>query len=207
MTITVPWEDHLRSLGIPPRLIAYTAAPIPGNGEFESVRTAAGARMPWPLVVYLFGDNGNGKTHSATWLFSVWHARQFVKWDSDKGKYQPRAKWTTERAVTEALKAYGDDNFDMRRAMLLYTEPDILLIDDVFTEKTSDTDITNITDLLETRRDSDRITIITSNKGPLTISNDYSVRLAERLIDNALVLEFTGPSHRMTQYFKQSMEQ
>jgi len=184
-------------------------APLAGEEYFDSVRTAAGSSAPWPLVVFLFGANGNGKTHMATWLFATWHGRQMSGWDKQRREqrdgigtriFAPRALWTTERMLTESLKAYGNDRFDVRGSMQHYSRPDILLVDDVFTERTSETDVSNVTDILEARRDAGKITIITSNRGPVEISTRFSRRLAERLLDEALVVEFTGPSERMKRF-------
>lgn len=205
----VPWEDHLRTLGIPTRLVAISAEPLRGEEYFEHVFTAAFAKWPWPSVVFLYGPNGNGKTHMGTWLFWMWHGRQMRGWSDarDRGEvgigtriFQPRAMWTTERSLTEALKAYNNERFSFREQAQVFVLPEILMIDDVFTERTSETDVSNVTDILESRRNAGKITIITSNRGPIEIADRYSGRLAERLIDDALVVEFTGSSHRMRRY-------
>lgn len=191
-----------------------TGEPLRGEDYFDEVIVAAGSAAPWPLVVYLFGLNGNGKTHMGTWLFWIWHARQMKGWREavDNGRagigtqmFQPRALWTTERSMTEALKAYNDERFSFHEQALHFTAPEILMIDDVFTERTSETDVSNVTDILETRRNAGRITIITSNRGPIEIADRFSARLAERLVDDALVVEFTGVSHRMKRYLTQAL--
>lgn len=205
------WGEHLRATGVPVRLVKLAEKPLQGEAYFERVREAAKGLKPG--VVYLYGQNGNGKTHMGTWLYSIWHAQQMMEWNEAREKglagigsklFQPRAMWVTERAMTEALKAYHDERFSFREQARCYTSPEILLIDDVFTERTSETDVSNVTDILETRRDSGRVTIITSNRGPLEMASAYSSRLAERLVDDSLVVEFTGTSERMRRFFQET---
>lgn len=191
------WGAELVSTGMPRRIAEMTATALEGADYF---RTVVGAVKSDHLVVYLWGANGNGKTHMASWLFSHWHARNLQKFNADmesraRGWY-PSARWATCNTITAALKNFSRDDFDFEREMRFYSRPDVLMIDDLWADRATQVDVQNVVEIIETRTTNGRRTVITGNHNPATIHADISRRFGDRLNDH-LVVEFTGGSYRL----------
>lgn len=197
------------STGVPRGIVEEIQHPLSNADEYAEVVRIAGMKSPWPLV-FLHGPNGNGKTHMGSYLYHIWHLRQLVGFRSKREQglaqigsnlFQPRAKWITEHDLTAGLKNFSRDGFDYQREFQALLGYDLLYIDDIITEKTTDTDLSNITEIISARNTGSKPTIITSNKDPLAIEQNYSRRLAERLVVGEVV-NFEEGSFRMKKYME-----
>lgn len=197
--------------GVPPIYASMALSRLTGRPEFDAVARCAVPRAiednvrkeNWlPPLVVIYGENGNGKTHMGTWLFSQRMAQAHAAFNARLksatlavGEFPPTGMWVQANRITSALKAFSRGAFDFEREMSQYTMPAVLMIDDLFADGASDYDAANLTELIERRMSAARATIITSNKGPIDIGEAYSRRLADRLSDGEVV-RFTGTSHR-----------
>lgn len=155
-----------------------------------------------PALVVLYGENGNGKSHMGTWLFSQRMAAAHAGFNARLAagelrdrEFPPTGLWVQANRITAALKAFSRGGFDYERDIAEYTRPEVLLIDDLFADGATDYDAANLTEVVDRRLSSGKTTIITSNKGPIDIGEVYSRRLADRLAGGEVV-RFTGISHR-----------
>lgn len=191
------WGAELISTGMPRRIAEMVAEPLVSEGYFKAVIRAATSEH---LLVYLWGANGNGKTHMGSWLFSQWHAANLRRFYGDMETqvraWYPSARWATCNALVAALKNFSRDDFDFEREMRVYSRPDTLMIDDLWADRATQVDVQNVVEIIETRANAGRRTVITGNHNPATIHADISRRFGDRLNDH-LVIEFTGGSHRL----------
>ena len=141
-----------------------------------------------PLLVVLTGSPGTGKTHSGTRLFGFAIACAGLQ----RGK-APTAKWTTGFQATHQIKYAGSE---FMRQWAFFAEPQFLFLDDVFTEKTTETDVHLVAELIETRKNALKRTIVTTNKTLIDFER-LSARLAERMLEDAEIIAFSGPSMRL----------
>lgn len=189
---------------MPTRYIAFTHGALEGLPEFDEI-IALGMMLPDPgTVMYIYGPNGNGKTHMATWLFGQWLALLQAVWHRDKPakEFPPQGVWISGYDLTQRLKNYSRENFDAQREFQEFTRRQlkVLLIDDVFADRATETDVANIAELVEQRRTRELATIMTGNHSQLDIEQRYSVRLTERVLEGRMV-RFTGKSHRLAGRF------
>lgn len=195
-TVQIPWDSWLITCGMPRRIVEMARAPLTGRSCYDAVRRAVNTDAP---TVYLWGTNGNGKTHMASWLLSRWHltAMQAYQGDSDArfSGWQPTARWATCGDITSALKNFSKGNFDYDREMRAFSRPDVLMIDDLWADRATEYDVASIVELVEARRNHNLRTIITGNHGARDLI-DISRRFADRLAEG-LVIEFDGKSHRI----------
>lgn len=209
-TVVVSWEQRLAWCGVPRALLSIAARPLRGMKEFERViHLQAIPHDEFPPIVYLYGTNGNGKTHMGTWLFSRWLARGFRNYaaaidestDAFKaGVWLPTAVWRTFRGMAEAMKNYNaEGGFNFKETAREFIWPDLLMIDDLFSDRASETDVANITHVIDSRLNQSKPTIITSNHLPIMLEA-YSPRLADRVADPLGTIHFTGGSHRLKKF-------
>jgi len=195
------FDDRLRSnlarAGVPPRIVDRASRPLgtnpPDPTAYESLSAVAESafRNPEaiPLLVMLTGDIGTGKTVMGTRLFGYFAHAQFIA-----GGEWPNVRWETGYRLTSAVKYSTGSEY--LSCWNLYARPDLLLVDDVFTEKTTVTDVHLIAELIEERKNHYRRTIITTNKTVKDFEN-LSPRLSERLLEDAEIIVFTGSSRRL----------
>jgi DNA replication protein DnaC len=146
-------------------------------------------REQLPLLIALQGQPGTGKTVTGTRLLGFFAHNHYAQAGKLAG-----VLWTSGYNLTHNVKYSSGD--DYMRTWNRYTSPDYLLIDDVFAEKSTATDVHLVSEMIEDRKNHYRITIITTNKTPAEIEA-LSSRLSERLLEDAVIIAFTGPSRRL----------
>lgn len=148
-------------------------------------------RQPW---LYLSGPVGTGKT-----LLAALALRQLVERLGAYVNYSlPPAHmglFTKARAMIRSLRPYG-------AGIEKYLNVNVLVLDDIGTERPTDFSYGALLDVLDERYDNRRTTIITSNLGlwPTTDSPDDhgqltntigdGGRIADRIIEMAEIIEF-----------------
>lgn len=178
---------------MPRQIVDMAESPLTGEPEYDAVRALSKQNKK---LVTLYGPNGNGKTHMGSWLFSMWYAGAMYYWSQDTvGRWQPSALWTKANQISAALKNFSRGGFDFQREFELFARPYILMIDDLYAEGASDFDNTNLVELIETRLQHKRRTIITTNLSLVDIAERFSPRLADRMRGGEIV-RFNGLSHR-----------
>lgn len=180
---------RLLSMGMPERLARMSLRRMqPRDAEdrknLDTLRMLTGVpQNEWPLLLLLTGSPGTGKTHAAARLFMWWTTLT-----------PTRGLWTSEYLLTQSLK-FPQSNWWAE--WKTFTHPALLVVDDLFTEKTSEADVAHLVELIEHRKNSATTTILTTNRSIIDIEERYSVRLAERLMEDTVVLLFQGESRRM----------
>lgn len=196
-TVRVSWESELIASGFPRRIVEMAAHPLSGQPCFDAVRKAVHTMS---TTVYLWGTNGNGKTHMGSWLLSAWHAIAMRGYYGDAQQrvsgWRPSVRWSPCNEITAALRNFSKGHFDYDREMRAYSRPTALMIDDLWPDRATEMDVANIVELVELRRNSGLRTIITSNhdaRSLVALSRRFADRLGE-----GIVVQFTGRSHRVS---------
>jgi len=203
----IPWRRWLECEGVP-TYYAERAQKALGGPDYSRIIELRDIEQRPPFVILWSENRGNGKTHMATWLFSQWLALDWTAFHdrveaSRRGGprpgWQPSALWASEYDFTLAMKNYDRRNFSAQEVMGHYARPGLLLIDDFLTEQTSDNDLSNIVELFEKRKNAGRYTIATTNVSPKEIAEEFSLRLADRLLEGVIV-HVKAESHRKEIY-------
>lgn len=135
----------------------------------------------------LVGTTGTGKTHISTAI-----AREII----------PQGYDVIYDSIHNIVADFEEDKFksgyyqDEPKAEK-YLECDLLIIDDLGTEFTTQFSISCIYNLLNTRMNQGKSTIISTNLSYDELSSKYEGRIYSRLIGNSTVLLFGGRDHRL----------
>ena len=135
--------------------------------------------------IYLWGKVGRGKTYIAAALM-----RFFIV----AGRRARRARF---RDIVHEIQKTFDDHGSAEKVFERYVNVDLLSIEDVGTGKAvaSEFDIETLLKLIDKRMESNKTTIITSNKSMETIADTYDTRIFSRL-NTFLIIELTGKDRR-----------
>ncbi len=129
--------------------------------------------------VLLLGNVGAGKTHAAVALAREAH-------DQHLGVlFRPAL------ALLESLKPGGDE-----RAMDRATSCDLLILDDLGTQRQTDFSADRISLVLVTRYDNCLPTVVTSNLAPSDLERQVGERLWSRLFEESLRVKTAGADRR-----------
>lgn len=136
----------------------------------------------------LVGTTGTGKTHISTAI-----ARQVISLGYD----------VIYDSIHNVLSDFEDDKFKSGYVQSdpksgKYLECDLLILDDMGTEFVSQFSISCIYNLLNTRQNHGKSTIISTNLTPDELSAKYEGRIYSRLIGNSTVLLFGGRDKRLS---------
>lgn len=136
----------------------------------------------------LMGPTGTGKTHISTAIARSIISRGFdVLYDS----------------VQNIVAAFEDDRFrsgygERERQGDKYLECDLLIIDDLGTEFTNQFTVSCLYNLINTRQNHSRPTIISTNLSGGELAAKYDGRIYSRIIGNDYkILTFKGKDHRV----------
>lgn len=136
----------------------------------------------------LIGDTGTGKTHISTAIARSLISRGFdVLYDT----------------AQNIVAAFEDDRFhsgygEMERRSEKYIECDLLILDDLGTEFVNQFTVSCIYNLINTRQNRGKSTIISTNLSPDELAGKYDGRIYSRIVgSNYKVLLFSGKDHRI----------
>lgn len=136
-------------------------------------------RCPWLLLV---GPVGTGKTHAA-----IAALRRAV--------LVPRAvawEFTTCAQMLEDLRPNGPDDADDR-----FMRADLLIIDDIAMVKANtEWAVEQIYRVIDTRRRSNRTTVITSNEVPARLKDQLNEQIVSRIVQNCTAVALVGADRR-----------
>lgn len=135
----------------------------------------------------LIGTTGTGKTHISTAIAKEVISQGFdVLYDS----------------VQNIINDFETDKFrsgynNTESASEKYLECDLLIIDDLGTEFSNQFTVSCLYNLLNTRINHGKATVISTNLSPEELSSKYEGRIYSRLIGRSTVLLFEGGDHRL----------
>ncbi len=135
----------------------------------------------------LIGNTGTGKTHISTAI-----AREVISRGYD----------VIYDSAQNILSDFDDDQFrrryDEEPKGKKYLECDLLIIDDLGTEFTTQFSVACLYNLLNTRQNRALATIISTNLSPEELSRKYEDRIYSRIMGSGTrILAFVGPDRRI----------
>lgn len=166
-------------LGVSPRRIM--------RATLQSCRQYASSFRPGSESLLFSGATGLGKT-----FLSACIARQV----SDKGYSVIYQTAVDLFADFEAAKFGGGDE-DPRAITKKYTDCDLLIIDDLGTELTTQFTISALYTVIDARLRRKLSTIVSTNLTPEAIEDRYSPQIASRLCGSYRLIQFFGTDIRM----------
>lgn len=138
-----------------------------------------------PTSLLLHGAAGRGKTH-LTYCLVREAIRRFglgsVRWTKSKA---------LDDRILQAFNQYGDTSYTIKS----YIEPDILFIDDFGVDRSSERTERDYYELIDTRWEHMKPTVITTNLTPELLEEKYGSRIFSRLKDSKWI-RFEGPDLR-----------
>lgn len=139
-----------------------------------------------PLNMYFWGTAGLGKTFMCNCI-----AKELM--DKDGSVIYSSAFNLFESLVKEKFNKQYDNNEDSPKAVLdMYLNTDLLIIDDLGTESINSITVTEFFNILNTRLQQNKSTVISSNLSPMELRDIYSERVASRIIGGFKIFEFFG---------------
>ncbi len=162
-------ESDLRQAGVPKRYQTARFADYPG--------------LDTPHInnhgLFLSGAVGRGKTHLAAAILAAMIPGLFEK-GHDSQRYLS-AKWiNVPELLLELRETFGNSNKSERAVIYSYCRPQLLVIDDLGAEKTTDWTGQSVYTIVSRRINDCKPTIVTSNLS-LTEIHATDPRLASRL--------------------------
>ena len=135
----------------------------------------------------MVGTTGTGKTHLSTAI-----AREIINQGYD----------VIYDSIHNIISDFEDDKFKSGYSQEepksdKYIECDLLIIDDLGTEFSNQFSISCIYNLLNTRINQGKSTIISTNLSSTELSSKYEGRIYSRIIGKSIVLPFKGKDHRL----------
>ena len=147
-------------------------------------------------VLTLFGTNGNGKSHLVEAI-----AREMLA----QGRW---VKYAFAPDLLDALRNSYDPDATARFEQVyeLYSLPDVLLLDDLGAERSTEWAVEKLTRLVDDRLRSGKRLVVATNLNMEGMAGKLSPRLADRLFDTmtgmARPVYFPGKSHRTGRFWK-----
>jgi len=137
-----------------------------------------------PESIFLYGPTGCGKTHLAC-----------------AAAHESNCKYgwftTAPELLLKIRGTFANDSHTTEEEIIkTYTICDILLLDDLGAEKTSEFAITSLYLIIDRRNRNDKKTIITSNLSPQEISEKLDARIASRIADMKIINLSKLPDYR-----------
>ena len=142
--------------------------------------------------LYLVGNVGTGKTHTAS-------ALAIKAYDSGQSVYLR----TFERILDEVKATYSNDEGRTADSILqTYEDVDVLILDDIGKETPTDHNLGHLFRLINTRYSREKVTILTSqmerNELALKLGGDGMAQaIVSRLMEMCRVVRFTGADRRL----------
>ncbi|MGW1998416.1 DnaA ATPase domain-containing protein [Embleya sp. NPDC001921] len=149
---------------------------------------AAWAAEPDPGSLFLTGNMGVGKTHTAWQAIRAWHQTWF---DVPQWRGLPRIEAWRSTALFDALRPEAEE--DGRRVAARAQRADLLYLDDLAAARANDWTRERLFEIVDERYAQNRPILITSDVFPADlgpyIGPRVASRLAEMLADNIVLIE------------------
>lgn len=141
----------------------------------------------YPSSLMLWGNPGSGKSHLAAAV-----ANELMK----------RGKTVIFQSVPELLSriraTYNDDAKETEAEVITaLTQCDLLILDDLGSEKISEWVLDTLFRIVDGRYRSKKHTMVTTNLDPAELPQAMSVRIADRLIEMATPVRVSASSYRL----------
>lgn len=134
----------------------------------------------------LLGGVGTGKTHLANAI-----ANKIIR---EQGR---TALYSTVGNILRFIRAtYSDKNMTESEAFQVFSDPDLLIIDEIGVQKSSEFELTALFDIINDRYENMLPTIIISNHGPSELPNYLGDRVVDRLREGGEAIGFDWTSNR-----------
>lgn len=135
----------------------------------------------------LLGSVGTGKTHLANAI-----ANQIIK------KTTYTALYVTVGAMLRYIRSsYSDKDLSEIDAYRVFTEPHLLIVDEIGVQKASEFELTALFDIINERYEQLFPTIIISNHGPRELADYLGDRVVDRLREGGSMILFEWESARV----------
>lgn len=134
----------------------------------------------------LLGGVGTGKTHLANAI-----ANKIIR---DQGK---TALYSTIGNILRFIRStYSNNDMSESQAFQIFSDPDLLIIDEIGVQKSSEFELTALFDIINDRYENMLPTIIISNHGPDELPNYLGDRVVDRLREGGEAVVFDWSSNR-----------
>jgi DNA replication protein DnaC len=136
-------------------------------------------------TLFLLGNPGTGKNFLAACL-----CKDVVS-QGHTALHTTAAKLV--RRIRESWRKEGDGEFS---ALATFTEPDLLVIDEVGMQKGTDDEAIRLFDVINERYENEQPVVIISNLNVKDLGKFLTVRTMERLLEQNVIVPFTWNSYR-----------
>lgn len=154
--------------------------------------------------LFITGKAGTGKTYLGIAILKEYIYRNLQKresWSEDEKRNKPSLSWKWETVPELLLELRGSfkDNakYTEQEVIKDYSDPDLMILDDLGAEKSSDFTIQSLYLIIDRRYSSEQRTIITSNLSLGEISQKVGDRIASRIAGMCKVIELKGKDRRI----------
>lgn len=173
-------DAPLKTIGIPSRFRSATVK------RLESTTDS----------LYLTGPRGTGKTHMAAAI-----VRELVM-DLTPSHSVSWVQWISAPDLLLEIRNTFRDGSERSELSVIeqYSECDLLVLDDLGAEKTSEWSLQTLYTIIDRRYREERQTIITSNLSLDELAEKVDDRIASRLSELCRVVVLTGPDRRTTKH-------
>ncbi len=143
-----------------------------------------------PLNMYFWGSAGMGKTFLCNCIAKELMNRDFsVVYSSAFNLF--------ESLMKERFNKKNDYEDAPNNVLEMYLTADLLIVDDLGTESINSVTTTELFNILNTRFQQAKSTLISSNLSPKSLSDIYSERVSSRIMGEFRVFEFFGYDNRL----------
>lgn len=154
--------------------------------------------------LFITGPAGTGKTYLGVAMLKEWMyatVKERSSWsDEDKRRTSPPS-WTWETVPELLLTLRGSfkdhSRYTEQEVIKDFSDPDLLILDDMGAEKSSEYSIQSLYLIIDRRYSSQSKTIITSNLSLGQIAEKVGDRIASRIAGMCRVIELRGKDRRV----------
>lgn len=169
------WDDYLPTC----QDGANALAAVKGYGKIFSLHVSEGTTL------FLLGNPGTGKNLLAACL-----CREVVE-QGYTALHTTAAKLI--RRIRESWRRDGDGE---TAALATFTDPDLLVIDEVGMQKGTEDEAIRLFDVINERYENGQATVIISNLNVKNLEKYLTIRTMERLLERHVLVPFTWESYR-----------
>jgi DNA replication protein DnaC len=146
-----------------------------------------------PDAVRTWTDDATGTCNLVLWGEGIGTGKSHLGWRVGQRRVDA-GQWVVGWSMVmlnQALRPDGD-----RGALQEALDCDVLLIDELGGEKVSDWTLEQLLTVVGHRWENEKPVIVSTNLAPEDLERRYDARIADRLLDDAVLVEMTGTSRR-----------